>query len=156
MSSGIFSGKRSVRKKKLWGRYEVGDDGVVYSDGMALEAIGGTGVNLGGKRVKVAYLVARAFVPNSECREYVRHKNGDIRDNRASNLEWCDEKEERRRGRKPISRWVSAWDLDGERKGVWRSPSDAAREVGVNVRAVRDACNGRQKTAGGLLWRWGA
>ena len=156
MDSGIFSGKRSVRKKKLLGRYEVGDDGVVYSDGLALEAIGGVGVNLGGKRVKVAYLVARAFVPNGECREYVRHKNGDVTDNRASNLEWCDEKEERRRGRKPIVRYVSAWDLDGEKVGVWRSPSDAAMGVGVPVRSIRDACNGRQKTAGGLLWRWGA
>lgn len=156
MSSGIFSGKRSVRKKKLWGRYEVGDDGNVYSDEMALVAIGGTGVNLGGKRYKVAYLVARAFVGNSECREFVRHKNGDFSDNRACNLEWCDEKEERRRGRKPIERWVSAWNMDGDRIGVWRSPSDAAREVGVPVRSVRDACNGRQKTAGGLLWRWGA
>lgn len=156
MDSGIFSGKRSVRKKKLWGRYEVGDDGVVYSDGLALKAIGGTGVNLGGWRRKVAYLVANAFVPNGECREYVRHKNGDVTDNRASNLEWCDEKEERRRGRKPIVRYVSAWDLDGEKVGVWRSPSDAAMGVGVPVRSIRDACNGRQKTAGGLLWRWGA
>ena len=66
------------------------------------------------------------------------------------------QKEERRRGRKPMERWVSAWDLDGNRMGVWRSPSDAALEMGVPVRAVRDACNGRQKTAGGLLWRWGA
>ena len=156
MDSGIFSGKRSVRKKKLWGRYEVGDDGVVYSDGLVLKAIGGTGVNLGGWRRKVAYLVANAFVPNGELRAYVRHKNGDVTDNRACNLEWCDEKEERRRGRKPIERWVSAWDMEGERKGVWRSPSDAAREMGVQVRSVRDACNGRQKTAGGLLWRWGA
>lgn len=156
MTSGIFSGKRCVRKKKLWGRYEVGDDGNVYSDGMALVAIGGTGVNLSGKRYKVAYLVARAFVCNGECREFVRHKNGDVTDNRAENLEWCDRKEEERRGRKPIVRYVSAWDLDGEKVGVWRSPSEAAREMGVPVRSVRDACNGRQKTAGGLLWRWGA
>ena len=156
MASGIFSGKRELRKKKLWGRYEVGDDGIVYSDGLPLQAVGGTGVNLGGKRYKVAYLVARAFVSNSECREYVRHKNGDFADNRAENLEWCDEKEERRRGRKPVARWCTACDLEGEKVGVWRSPSDAARGVGVPVRSIRDACNGRQKTAGGLLWRWGA
>ena len=81
-----------MRKRRLWGRYEVGDDGVVYSGGMPLKAIGGVGVNLGGKRVKVAYLVARAFVPNGECREHVRHRNGDVTDNRACNLEWCDER----------------------------------------------------------------
>lgn len=151
----IFRSSKEARRVKLDSRYSVTDDGVVWSGEMPLEAIGGVGVNLHGNRVKIAYLVARAFVPNGECRQYVRHKNGDVRDNRAANLEWCDEKEERRRGRKPIERWVSAWDLEGERKGTWRSPSDAAREMGVPVRSVRDACNGKQKTAGGLLWRWG-
>lgn len=151
----IFRSSKEVRRVKLDGKYSVSDDGVVWSGEFPLEAIGGVGVNLHGKRVKIAYLVARAFVPNGECRQYVRHKNGDVRDNRACNLEWCDEKEERRRGRKPVTRWCTAWDLDGEKVGVWPSPSDAARGMGVPVRSVRDACDGKQKTAGGLLWRWG-
>ena len=151
----IFGSSKEVRRVKLDGKYSVSDDGVVWSGEFPLEAIGGVGVNLHGKRVKIAYLVARAFVPNGECRQYVRHKNGDVRDNRAANLEWCDEKEERRRGRKPAVRWCAAWDLDGEKVGVWPSASDAARGMGVPVRSVRDACNGKQKTAGGLLWRWG-
>lgn len=153
MSNGIFSGRREVRMKKLWGRYAVGDDGNVYSDGMALAAIDGVGVNLGGKRVKVAYLVARAFVPNSEMREFVRHKNGDVTDNRAANLEWSDEKEEKRRGRKAGVCWCRAWNLDGEIVGTWRTVSEAAEACGVKVDAVRRAVNGLQKTAGGLLWR---
>lgn len=153
MSSGIFIGRSEVRKKKLWGRYEVGDDGVVYSGGLPLAAIDGRGVNLGGKRVKIAYLVARAFVPNGECREFVRHKNGDVTDNRACNLEWSDEKEEKRRGRKPGVCWCRAWDLDGEIVGTWRTVSEAAEACGVKADAVRRAVNGLQKTAGGLLWR---
>lgn len=153
MSSGIFSGRREVRMKKLWGRYAVGDDGNVYSDGMPLSAIGGVGVNLGGKRVKVAYLVARAFVPNAECRQYLRHKNGDVTDNRACNLEWSDEKEEKRRGRKACVCWCRAWNMDGEIVGTWRTVSEAAEACGVKVDAVRRAVNGLQKSAGGLLWR---
>lgn len=33
-------------------------------------------------------LVAEAFVPNPDHKTNIRHKNGDIRDNRAENLEW--------------------------------------------------------------------
>lgn len=149
----MFEVKR-IRKKKLSGRYEVGDDGVVYSDGMPLQAIGGVGVNIEGKRVKICYLVARAFVPNGECRQFVRHKNGDVTDNRAVNLEWSDEKEEGSRGREAAERWCMAWNMQGDRVGCWRSPVDAARELGLKVSAVRSCLYGRQKQTGGYLWRW--
>jgi hypothetical protein len=147
-----FSGRDRVRKRRLWGRYEVGDDGVVYSGGMPLKAIGGVGVNLGGKRVKVAYLVARAFVPNGECREHVRHRNGDVTDNRACNLEWCDEREDRRRVRRGRPRVVRAWKVSGELAGMWGSVREASAVTGVRESGIRDALAGRQRSAGGLLW----
>ena len=40
--------------------------------------------------VHVQELVAEAFVPNPNNFKYVRHKDGDIRNNRADNLEWSD------------------------------------------------------------------
>lgn len=147
-----FSGREKVRRKRLWGRYEVGDDGVVYSGGLPLKAIGGVGVNLGGQRVKVCYLVARAFVANGECRAYVRHKNGDVRDNRACNLEWSDEKEEKRRGRKAALRVVRAWKVSGELAGIWGSVREASAATGAGEAGIRNALAGRQRTAGGLLW----
>lgn len=148
----VFEGKRSERIVKIDEKYSVSDKGLVYSGGLPLEVIGGVGVNLHGKRVKVAYLVARAFVPNAELRRYVRHKNGDVRDNRAENLEWYDEKEEKRRGRKPGVCWVKARGLDGELKGVWSNISEAAKEMRVNSASIRACLAGRQRTAGGLLW----
>lgn len=150
----IFKSGYKERRCKVEGRYEVSDLGVVYSDGMPLTAIDGVGVNLHGKRVKIAYLVARAFVPNQECRPWVRHKNGDVKDNRASNLEWCDEKEERRRGRKPSPRWCKAWTLDGEMVGVWPSVKEACLDVLASEASIRAALYGKQRTAGGLLWKW--
>lgn len=148
-----FTGKREIRKVKLDGRYSVSDDGLVWSGELPLQPIEGVGVNLHGKRVKIAYLVARAFVPNGECRQWVRHKNGDMTDNRAENLEWSDEKEEKRRGRKPDVRWIKAWKVSGELAGCWGSVREAAAEVGCREGAIRACLYGRQKFAGGLLWR---
>lgn len=150
---GVFRGRHDVRFAKVDGRYSVSDDGQVWSGGLPLEPIGGVGVNLHGKRVKIAYLVARAFVPNSECRRFVRHKNGDVADNRAENLEWCDEKEGGRRGRKPGVRWCKAWDREGEVVGMWQSVRDASLGTGVREDLIRSCLNGRQKTAGGLYWQ---
>lgn len=147
-----FSGRKAVRRKPLWGRYEVGEDGVVYSGGLPLRAIGGVGVNLGGRRVKVCYLVARAFVPNGECREHVRHKNGDVTDNRAENLEWCDEREDRRRGPRGRSRFVRAWGADGEVAGIWDSAREASEATGVSPAAIRACLSGHRRSAGGMYW----
>ena len=37
---------------------------------------------------KVCVLVAEAFVPNPNNKSNIRHKNGNVADNRADNLEW--------------------------------------------------------------------
>lgn len=129
------------------------EDGLVWSGDLPLEPIGGVGVNLHGKRVKIAYLVARAFVPNVECRTYVRHRDGDRTNNAAENLEWCDEPETERRGRKPQLRWIKAWRPDGELAGVWPSVTEAAKETGAKPEDIRACLYGRRKLAAGLLWR---
>lgn len=148
----VFSQRRERRFWKIDEKYSVSDDGIVWSDGAPLEPIGGWGVNLHGKRVKIAYLVARAFVPNSECREFVRHKNGDATDNRAENLEWCDSREKGRVGRPVLVSEVKAWNKEGDVVGVWGSVREASSATGVSVDAIRACMRGRNKTAGGLIW----
>jgi hypothetical protein len=147
-----FTGKKIVRRRSVDDRYSVTDDGMVWSGVLPLEPIAGVGVNLHGKRVKIAYVVARAFVPNPEMRKYVRHKNGDRTDNRAENLEWSDEKEEGKRGRKPDVRWIKAWSQDGEVVGIWSNVPEAARETGARPEQIRACLAGKQKLAAGLLW----
>lgn len=149
----MFSQNRE-RLKKLDAKYSVSDRGVVYSDGLPLAAIDGIGVNLHGKRMKIAYLVARAFVANSEGRPYVRHKDGDVRNNCAENLEWSEQKEERKRGPKPEVRYLARYSRDGERLGAYNSVSEASELTGVSAVLIRNCLNGRTKSAGGYLWAW--
>lgn len=45
-------------------------------------------VNIGGCLYTVHKLVAQAFVPNINDYTDITHKNGNVEDNRAANLEW--------------------------------------------------------------------
>lgn len=147
----MFRGGNSDRKS-IGGRYAVGRDGVVYSDGLPLKAVGGTWVSIGGERRLVSYLVARAFVPNPRGCEFVRHRNGDPTDNRAENLEWCEAKEPgRRRGPKPGLRRIGQYDLDGNLVAWYVSVSEAAKCSGLKAADVRAAAGRKGKTGG---WRW--
>jgi len=60
-------------------------------------------------RTKVDLLVAEYFIPNPEEYCFVRHKNGNPKDNRWYNLEWVDEKPKQKRnykGRINIKRYA--------------------------------------------------
>ena len=159
-----FRVDRPERRRKVagyGGRYEVGDLGRVYSDGLELSVIGGRYVNLCrdgvSDRVSVAYLVARAFVPNPEVRPYVRHVNGVVWDNRAENLEWCERKERcgKAPGRKGVGKAVVAYDREsGEFVGKWESVKEAGEALGVARSLIRNCAEGRAKRAKQWIFRY--
>lgn len=52
------------------------------------------------QNIAVHILVAKAFVPNPEGYIFVNHKNGRLQDNRADNLEWVENRPEKKKKRK--------------------------------------------------------
>lgn len=144
------------------GLYKVSDQGEVKSlrSGCMVAVIRGQYVNLSreGKmeKVKMCYLVARAFVRNEEMRPYVVHVNGDRRDHRAENLVWSEKPDEIVRGRRAgrSRRAVVCYSESGELVGRWGSLTEAAEAVGVARQGIMRVCNGKGKRCGGYIWRY--
>ena len=125
-----------------------------------MELVRGKWVNLSerGKveRYKIAYVVARVFLPNPEMRPYVIHVNGDRTDHRASNLAWSEKSEEDERGRRiqKGSRKVLCYSEAGELLGKYESVGSAALAMGVAKQGIMRVCNGKGKRCGGYIWRY--
>lgn len=136
------------------GRYSVSDLGMVYSEGEEMSLIGGRFVKLcsGGRveKVDVAYLVARAFVGNAALRPYLRHRDGDRRNNSAENLEWVERRMEGRRGRpEGTGRNVLQFDLEGRMLASYPSVPAAAQSLGISPDRIRNSLAGRTSTVAG-------
>ena len=158
-----------TQEKRRWepvpgyeGSYRVSNLGEVYSvrGKCYLEIVRGRYVNLSKQgrieRLKIAYLVARAFMKNPELRPYVIHLNGDRTDHRASNLAWSEESEEDARGRRKQkgTRSVLCYSEDGELLGKYESVGSAASAMGVARQGIMRVCNGKGKRCGGYIWRY--
>lgn len=110
-------------------------------------------VSVGGKSELVHRIIATAFVPNPDCLETVNHINGDKRDNRAENLEWCTREENCRKYHgEAFVLPVAQFDSDGNLIAVFRSREDAGRKTGIRSSSIAACCAEKRKTAGGFFW----
>lgn len=115
-------------------------------------------------RGSVHRLVAMAFVPNPKPTKYnqVNHKDENKSNNRADNLEWCDNRYNCNYGSHikrvvencPHRRAIRQYTLLGEFVKEHFSAAEAAKSVNVEYPSIINVCRGDMISAGGFLWRY--
>ena len=107
-------------------------------------------VNKEGKRVKkkIHRLVAEKFLPNPNNLPEVDHINRCRTDNYLNNLRWVSraENNDNRKCNKQI--------ICIETGKIYKSQSEAARQLGLDSGNISKVCNGKAKTTGGLTFRF--
>ena len=53
-----------------------------------------------------------------------------------------------------VPKKVIQYDLDGSFIRVWDSITEASRTLNIQHPCISDCCRGKQKTAGGFIWKY--
>lgn len=107
-------------------------------------------------------LVAIHFIPNPYGLPEVNHKDENIANCSADNLEWCTSKynanygtrNERCHANNPQKIAVNQYDMNGNYIKTYESISDAGRAVGVDYSAIIRVCKGKQQHSMGYKWKY--
>lgn len=102
-----------------------------------------------GKNYKVHFLVAEAFIPNTENKPICHHIDKNKENNVVENLMWVTQKQHKElhpeiyesiSKAKSIS--INQYDLQGNFIRIWKSAEEIARELGFNNGHIIECCKG--------------
>ena len=150
------------------GLYQISNKGHVKSLKWGKERILRPGINSKGymivvlchdniiKNFQLHRLVAQAFIPNSQNKSQVNHKDENKLNNSVDNLEWATAKENINFGthNERISRKILQYSKSGEFIREWQGAREVERVLYINNSNIIQCCKGRYKSAGGFVWRY--
>jgi len=115
---------------------------------------------------QVHRLVAEAFIPNPNNYPIINHKDENILNPRADNLEWCTYKYNNNYGNTAIkksithkinqknSKKVYQYDLYGNFIKEWKSTREVARFFNIDNNTISRCCRNLKKSALGYKWQY--
>ena len=161
-------------EKIIYNKYAVSDDGHVYSldynhtgkrkelkgyvdkDGYIIILIRGAPK----EKIRRSRLVAECFIPNPDNLPQVNHKDTNRKNDAAYNLEWCDNTYNQQYASNcgsfnHVKQNVVQIDKLGSIIAEYDSICEASRKTGVNRVNITNCIGGKQKMAGGYIWKKG-
>ena len=117
-------------------------------------------------------LVADAFIPNPENKQYVDHIDGSRDNNNVNNLRWVTAAENNANpityerllkgtldnpvcgNKNPYSRKIYKYSIDGKFISIYDSIGLASKDTGVCYSCIIACARGKRKTAGGYVWKY--
>ena len=117
-------------------------------------------------------IVAIAYLPNTENKPCVNHKNGVKTDNSTGNLEWCTWAENEQHSYDTLGKEahkhakgktgyestrgkeVQQYTLEGDLVATFGSGADAARAVSGCQSSISATCRGKRKQHKGYVWKY--
>ena len=101
-------------------------------------------------------LVAEAFIPNSQNKPQVNHKDENKKNNCVENLEWitCIDNCNYGTRNERVSRKILQYSKSGEFIREWTGAHEVERVLGINNSNIIACCKGKLKSSGGFVWKY--